>query len=440
MSGNKPDRRRRGLAMPARLVWAARTLTSGVLAAAVAATTAAMPVPAVSHAGHGHQARAAAPGRPAGRAAPAAARASSAALWIHVAAGGGHTCGIRMGNTVWCWGDNQSGQLGTGPTGNQDRPQQITYPTTRWASITAGYSHTCATRTGGTLWCWGANNYGQLGTGTTNGVSWPHQVTIPASTGWASVTAGWSYTCATRSDGTLWCWGANDYGQLGVGIPGGSYLLPQQVTTPAATGWASVTGGGDHTCATRSGGTVWCWGSNSVGQLGDAGPPGDEVQPQQVTVPASTGWASVTAGEAHTCATRTDGTLWCWGYNVFGQLGIGTTTLDKDLPQQVSLPASTGWASVTGGGVYTCATRTRALWCWGDGREGQLGSGIPHSTSSPRQVQRPARAGWTLVTAGFPHSCATRTDGTLWCWGDNQYGQLGIGNTSGQDLPQQVTP
>ena len=94
--------------MPARLVWAARTLTSGVLAAAVAATTAAMPVPAVSHAGHGHQARAAAPGRPAGRAAPAAARASSAALWIHVAAGGGHTCGIRMGNTVWCWGDNQS--------------------------------------------------------------------------------------------------------------------------------------------------------------------------------------------------------------------------------------------------------------------------------------------------------------------------------------------
>jgi len=266
--------------MPARLSRAARVLTGGALAAAALATTAAMPVTAAHPAGHGHRASASAPGRPAGRGLRPSPRASSAALWIHIAAGGGHTCGIRMGNTLWCWGANANGQLGIGPTGDQDLPRQITYPTTRWASVTAG--------------------------------------------------------------------------------------------------------------------------------------------------------------DADTCATRTDGTLWCWGWNDFGQLGIGPTG-EQDSPQQVTSPASTGWTSTAAGDVHTCATRARTLWCWGDGTAGQLGSGITRSVSTPRQVQQPARAGWILITGGSQHSCATRTDGTLWCWGYNGDGELGTGTTTSHDTPQQVT-
>ncbi|HSZ30297.1 MAG TPA: hypothetical protein VK784_11175, partial [Pseudonocardiaceae bacterium] len=230
------------------------------------------------------------------------------------------TCGIRMGNTLWCWGDGTFGELGTGHTTNANLPQQVTKRTAGWNSITVGGFHTCATRSDGTLWCWGSNDFGQLGIGNTISQDLPQQVTTPASTGWTSVTAGGEHTCATRSDGTLWCWGYNGVGQLGIGNTI-SQDLPQQVTSPAADGWASGTAGYQHTCAARSDGTLWCWGYNSDGQLGIGSHTSQDL-PQQVTTPASTGWTSVTAGDFHTCATRTHA-VWCWGLNQSGQLGIG---------------------------------------------------------------------------------------------------------------------
>ena len=431
-----------GLAEPARLRRAARVLAgSGALAAAVFATTAAMPATAQDNAGHGHQASPAAPDQPARRTVPAVPPGGSAPRWIHIAAGGSasgaHTCGIQMGNTLWCWGASASGELGTGQTVNQDLPQQITHPTAGWASVTAGYTHTCATRTDGALWCWGGNGYGELGIGTTTRVSHPHQVTAPAATGWASVTAADYHTCATRTDTTLWCWGANIYGELGIGNTT-SQDLPQQVTAPAATGWASVTAGGFHTCATRTDGTLWCWGANTYGGLGTGNTTSRNL-PQQVTVPAATGWASVTAGGFHTCATRTDTTLWCWGANGFDQLGTGNTT-DQKLPYQDSVPTSTGWASVAAGWRHTCATRTDGtLWCWGWGGFGQLGTGSWNIINPPGQIQRPASTGWSLITLGGRHTCATRPGHTLWCWGGNTTGELGIGSYTAHNLPQEVT-
>src|SRR6266704_1691580 len=133
---------------------------------------------------------------------PASAAAAAASQWNHIAAGSYATCGIRLGNTLWCWGSGRSGALGTGHTAAEDQPQQITRPTAGWASVTAGSNDGCAARSNGTLWCWGYNAFGELGIGTTTSVSRPHQVTTPASTGWTSVTAGIYHTCATRSDGT----------------------------------------------------------------------------------------------------------------------------------------------------------------------------------------------------------------------------------------------
>jgi len=157
---------------------------------------------------------------------------------------------------------------------------------------------------------------------------------VPGQSCWASVAAGSFFTCATRAGQSLWCWGDNLSGALGIGDDALVFLnLPRQVTTPAPGGWASITTGWQHACGIRLGGTLWCWGDNSFGQLGIGSTTGQSL-PQQVTTPARTGWASVTGGEYDTCATRVNGSAWCWGDNTYGQLGIGTT-IAQYLPQQV---------------------------------------------------------------------------------------------------------
>jgi alpha-tubulin suppressor-like RCC1 family protein len=368
-------------------------------------------------------------------------RLSHGRRWAHIAPGGDHTCATRTNGTLWCWGYNGYGELGAGNQTNQDRPRQVTTPAPGgWASVTAGSSHTCATRTNGTLWCWGYNGNGELGVGNQTNQDRPQQVTTPAPGGWASVTAGYASTCAIRAirgdraDRALWCWGDGQD-------------RPQQVTIPAPGGWGGVTVGGGFTCATRTGGTLWCWGLNNVGQLG-IGNQIDQDRPHQVTSPALGGWSSVSGGEDHTCATRTGGTLWCWGFAVYGQLGISNGSGgDFELaPRRVTIPAPGGWASVTAGYDHTCATRTGGtLWCWGLNLDGELGLGFfsegigPEAAVFwPHQVTTPVPGGWATVTVGEAHTCATRT-GSLWCWGANGYGQLGIGNHTNQDRPRQVT-
>jgi len=368
--------------------------------------------------------------------APAAA-SPTVPRWIRIAAGGDFTCGIREGNTLWCWGAPDFGDLGTGAVSQKLRPQQIGKPTSGWVSVTAGSDHACALRRDTTLWCWGDNGEGEAGIGSpADNVTRPHQVTTPAADGWVSAAAGGGHTCATRADFTLWCWGLNFDGQLGTGTTA-SENLPHQVTTPAADGWASVAAGAGHTCAIRGDGTLWCWGFGPDGELGIGGTT-DQGLPQQVTTPAADGWASVAAGAGHTCAVRADATLWCWGSGFFGQLGTGGT-VGQPLPQQVTTPAADGWTSVAAGGFFTCALRTHALWCWGDNDDGELGIGGTASQPVPRRVPVPSRNGWGLIAPGDFHACAIRAGHALWCWGYNAAGELGLDSTTEQHRAQQVT-
>ena len=371
----------------------------------------------------------------------AAPHQSQGPEWAKVAAGLDDTCAIRTDGTLWCWGDNFYGDLGIGNYTNEDRPQQVTSPAAGgWASVTAGNYYTCATRTDRTLWCWGLNAGGSLGIHShIYDVDLPHQVTTRAAAGgWTSVSAGGSTTCATRLGGSLWCWGLNESGQLGIGNTV-QQDVPRQVTSPAVSGWASVTVGYFHACATRTGGTLWCWGANNYGQLG-IGNDTNPTLPQQVTTPATTGWASVTGGGYHTCASRTDTTLWCWGDNRYGQLGLGNQ-VSQELPQQVTTPATTGWARVTAGFFHTCASRTdTTLWCWGDNYWGELGIGHHPDQHQPAQVTTPGPHEWASVRSSGQDTCAIRrTGGTLWCWGDAADGVLGIGPRPSQYRPQQVT-
>ncbi len=332
---------------------------------------------------------------------------------------------VVPGLAAFGWGYNAFGQLGDGTTTDRLDPVQVG-TSAPWASIAAGWQHTVAVRTDGTLWAWGFNASGQLGDGTTTDRSGPVQV--GTATTWASVAAGAAHTVAVRTDGSLWAWGDNSSGQLGDGTTT-SRLAPVRIGT--ATAWTSVSGGSDHSVAVRTDGTLWAWGLNSSGQLGD-GTTTSRLAP--VRIGTATTWASVAAGAVHTMAVRTDGTLWGWGYNGSGQVGDGTTT-SRLAPVQVG--TVTTWASVAASPSHTAAVRTDGtLWAWGDNGFGQLGDGSFTSRSAPIRVGTSTI--WASVAAGADHTAGIRTDGTLWGWGYNGSGQLGDGTISSRTKPVKV--
>jgi alpha-tubulin suppressor-like RCC1 family protein len=343
-----------------------------------------------------------------------------------VATGQFHTAAIRTDGTLWTWGGNANGQLGSGTTVDQTSPVQIGSNTT-WTSVAAGDTHTVALRADGTLWAWGGNVHGQLGDGTT--ALRLNPVQIGSNTTWTSVAAGGIHTLARRADGTLWAWGNNANGQLGDGT---TVNKSSPVQVGSNTTWTSVAVGQYHAVARRADGTLWAWGLNTSGQLGD----GTTTQRNSpVQIGSNTTWTSVAAGQTHTVARRADGTLWAWGFNADGQLGDGTA-VDKSSPVQIG--SNTTWTSVAAGGSHTLALRADGtLWAWGRNTLGQLGDGTIVNKSSPVQIG--SNATWTSAAAGFRHTVAVRADGTLWAWGRNDVGQLGDSTTVNKSSPVQIS-
>ena len=347
-------------------------------------------------------------------------------VWAQVAAGEGHTCGVRRDHSLWCWGEGGS-RLGHGDFDDRLVPTQVGTDT-NWATVGVGEAHTCAVRTDHTLWCWGWNGFGQLGLGDRD----PDRY-IPAQVGtdidWASVTLGYGHTCATRTDATLWCWGRNVYGELGLGD---RKLRKTPTRVGSGSDWAMVDASityHSYTCATRTDATLWCWGRNDVGQLG-VGDTRLRTAPTQVGT--DTNWALVSAGGGHTCATRIDATLWCWGDNYTGQLGLGDRG-NRRSPAEVG--SDTDWAYPNTGYFHSCATATDgSLWCWGDNLHGQLGLGGTRRHSTPARVG--SDTNWGAVSTGASHTCANRTHHTLWCWGRNYWGQLGLGDRTDRQTSQ----
>jgi alpha-tubulin suppressor-like RCC1 family protein len=218
-------------------------------------------------------------------------------------------------------------------------------------TVSAGLAQTCGTRTSGTLWCWGANGSGQLGLGDFVYRSSPTQA--GAATDWKTVATGSYHTCGVRASGALWCWGYNTDGQVGNGASSNGVSSPVRVGT--TTDWRTASAGGYHTCGVRTSGTLWCWGNDLSGQVGDGAPTNDKVVPTQVG--AATEWKSVELGGYHTCGVRTSGTLWCWGSNGNGQLGIGMSVGSRTSPTQVG--TATDWWEVSVGTSYTVGMRNK---------------------------------------------------------------------------------
>ncbi len=292
--------------------------------------------------------------------------------WAKVASGEFHTMAIRADGTLWAWGSNVSGQLGDGTMVNKVAPTKIGTGTT-WVAVVAGKSHTVALKKDGTLWSWGNNTNGQLGDNSITPRTAPVQTGVIKSffTNWTAVSAGDNHTVGQRADGTIWSWGSYANGRLGLGAVIGDVLIPTQIGPGSLDRWLSVSAGGEHTLAIRSDGALFAWGSDGSRQLGIDPRAGDAWT--QTQVGEDTNWTNVKAGAKYNLAVKSDGTLWAWGSNNMGQLGDGTTT-DRSPPLQIGRDKV--WLAISPGREHSFAFKADgSMWGWGSNSDGQQGNG-----------------------------------------------------------------
>ena len=359
-----------------------------------------------------------------------------------------HACRVEPDGAVTCWGANFRGQLGIGvrSVGNT-RPVEVVGIDAPVATLSAGDSHTCAVTTAGDVLCWGANDAGQLGDGTTEASGIPVAVRGLGSPA-VAVSAGGAHTCVVTRAGGVACWGDDQSGQLGGGrsFPTGSSSAPVDVVD-LATGVVSVSAGVSHTCAVTTAGGVKCWGDNYLGQLGDGGDRSWRNSPADVVGLAS-GMTAVAAGVSHTCALTAAGRVTCWGANTDGQLGDGTVedaggSDDAPAPQDPpgrNVPGDvlglTAGVTAISAYLHSCAvTAEGRVACWGPNYSGQLGGGTgSHPTVGGVVGAEPVDvvglpAGASVVSTGLSHSCLATDEGAVTCWGSNEAGELGDGTT-----------
>jgi alpha-tubulin suppressor-like RCC1 family protein len=336
---------------------------------------------------------------------------------------------------VWSSGDNANGELGNGTYASSNVPVQGS-GLSGITAVASGVYSSLALRSDGSMWAWGLNEYGELGNGTYNNTN-DNPAQVLGLSDVIAIAGGAYHYLAVRSDGSAWAWGENTFGGLGIGTTQ-DYVnnVPAQVL--GLSGVTAVAGGGHHSLALKSDGSVWAWGWNVRGQLGN-GTGNDSDVPVQV--PGLSGVTAIAAGSEHSLAVRSDGSVWAWGLNEDGQLGNGTT-IDSSIPVQVS--GLSGVTAIAAGWEDSLAVRSDGTaWAWGDNTYGELGNGTSINSSIPVRVS--GLSGVTAVASncvsltatagGAAHSLAVTSDGSVWGWGYNGYGELGDGTNTTSNVP-----
>jgi alpha-tubulin suppressor-like RCC1 family protein len=335
--------------------------------------------------------------------------------WIEASAGGGHSVAVRANGTVWAWGSNSNGRLGDGTIITRSSPVSVVGGFTDWISASAGSFHSVAVRANGTVWAWGYNSSGQLGNGTTTDRSSPVSV-VGGFSDWISASTGQAHSVAVRANGTVWAWGSNNIIEFLIG--GGQSVIPTgqlgngTITDRSSpvlvvggfTDWVQVSGGSYHSLGVRANGTVWAWGYNGSGQLGD-GTLISRSSPVSV-VGGFTDWISASGGSSHSVAVRANGTVWAWGFNYSGRLGDGTI-INRSSPVSV-VGGFTDWISASAGSFHSLGVRANGtVWAWGRNSNGYLGDDTITSRSSPVSVVG-GFTDWISASAGNAHSLGVR--------------------------------
>ena len=371
--------------------------------------------------------------------------------WLQISAGNDWTCAVA-GGEAYCWGYRAKGALGNGTTLFLTNPAEMARgamePNETLSQISAGEATACGVGTSRRIYCWGTGDGGQLGNGTTGSAYAPVAILpgeSPSDNTFAEVSIRTGTACARSIGGGLFCWGSNHNGQLGNGFQTAS-TTPVKVLDggkPIDDTWASVATGAAFTCALASDDSAYCWGSNQFGQVGNAGVSNDYLTPQPIT-PAGP-WKQVSAGNIHACALSGDDSAYCWGYNGNGELGDGTRTLRKQptLVDRANLQSGESFTSLAPGEIHSCGlTSLGRILCWGGNDSGQLGNGSTVPSTIPIATA-PAGIGagvtYAAVTTSRNFSCGLATTGTAYCWGTNDYGQLGDGTFTQRLVPTEVT-
>jgi|GEM_PF-6710226 len=351
--------------------------------------------------------------------------------------GGGSSAAVGENGVVWTWGSGISGRLGDGTYGDRDIPAQI-HTLTDVIDVDTNIAHMVALKKDGTVWSWGRNIFGQLGNGTSSQdyQSTPVQANI---SGVAAIAAGGYHTAALKNDGTVWSWGYNQFGEVGDGT---LTMRKSPVQVKGLTDVIAIDASEGNTIALKSDGTVWTWGNNGYAQLGngtlESGTSGAAKSPVQVK--NLEGIIQISAGHTHMAALKNDGTLWTWGGNQFGTLGRGFFSLPGQhptVPDQVKNLIDV--ISVSAGGYHTLAlTKDGTVRSWGANwaEAPVLGDGTAYTSCFPGKVKN--LTGITRIHAGYMHSFAKKGDGTVWAWGSNDNGKLGDGTTEVRNTPVQI--
>jgi alpha-tubulin suppressor-like RCC1 family protein len=352
-----------------------------------------------------------------------------------------YTCALTNDGGAKCWGINLDGQIGDGTTDDTPTPVAVKNLTNAVA-ISAGEDHACALLSNGSIKCWGDNFFAQLGTGHAQSGGEPKTtpVTVTVIKNAVAISAGNWFTCALLSNGSVGCWGDNEHGELGDGttISSLSAVMVNGISNAIAI---SAAKDGWYACALLSNGNVKCWGDNYYGQLGNGKrSPEESYSSTPVTVIGLSNAVAISAGSAHTCALISDGSIKCWGDNWRGQLGDGKSYPEENYSSTpVTVSGITNAVAISAGSSHTCALLSNGnVKCWGDNTEHQLAYENFYTDYNSTPVTIKGITNAVAIAAGEAHTCALISDGSMKCWGFNGYGQLGDGTTNYTYTPVNV--